>query len=271
MAGAGDRQAGLEQLLHQIGTLRNVNFRVILHKANDRHAFHIAPDAGLMQIGRMERALIFGASRGLGAELVRHLGAVGYPTLGFGRKRDRLQKLREEWPLFAYEVADFSVQAAQNELLEVLRREDFDRLFYVAGGGPYGAFHQRGWKDHLWALEVSFLFPARILHFMREVKPDVQIIAVGSSVAETGEDVNAASYCAAKCALRALIQTLRAETPGWDLRLFSPGYIDTEMLPANAAVRQMGVYNPAELARDLWTWSLSADDSGHKVYPKHPG
>ena len=45
----------------------------------------------------MDRAIIFGASRGLGAELVRHIAGFGYPVVGFGRKEAPLKELREKF------------------------------------------------------------------------------------------------------------------------------------------------------------------------------
>lgn len=193
-----------------------------------------------------------------------------FPTFGFGRKKERLAALREKFPLFSYGVADFSKPASQDEVLSEAVAHDYSKIFYVAGGGPYGPFQAREWRDHDWALQVSFLMPARLLHALLKAERKPQVILIGSSVAETMGDPGAASYCAAKHALRGLWASLRAENPGWDLRLFSPGYMDTEMLPQNAQVRAQGVYDPAQVARELWLWTLAADESGHRVYPKHP-
>lgn len=218
----------------------------------------------------MERVLILGASRGLGAELVKHICHLGFPTFGYGRKVQPLNALRESYPLFSYKVADFSTRTGQDEVLRDLITENYSKVILVAGGGPYGPFHEREMKDHQWAWEVTFHFQARVLHALAVAGRQSQVIVVGSAVAEAAPDPLAASYCAAKHALKGLVLSVRAENPGWDIRLFSPGYMDTELLPKNAAVRQRGVYAPAQVAQELWTWGLSADDTGHKVYPKHP-
>ena len=220
----------------------------------------------------MERALILGASRGLGAELVRCVADHRFPVVGYGRKEERLKALREKFPLFSYHVADFSKPASQEEALRDILTQNYSKIFYVAGGGPFGPYQAREWKDHEWAWQVSFQFPARLMHLLLATdKPPPQVVLVGSSVAESAPDPNAASYCAAKHALRGLFMTLKGDNPSWDLRLFSPGYMDTELLPQNAPVRAHGVYSPAQLAEELWLWSLTvADDSGHKVYPTHP-
>lgn len=223
-----------------------------------------------MQIGRMERAVILGASRGLGAELAKFACDRMCPVMGFGRKKEMLAAIQEQYPLFEYRVTDFSRANGQDEALRYLLEADYHKVFCVAGGGPYGPFHERAMKDHDWAWEVSFHFPARVAHALLSAKKRVQLIFVGSAVAESAPDLGAASYCAAKHALKGLFSTLRLESPGFDVRLFSPGYMDTDLLPKNAAVRQRGVYDPKQIAVELWDWSLAADESGHRVYPPHP-
>lgn len=216
------------------------------------------------------RSVILGASRGLGRALVEHICAEGHPVVGFSRKENLLRSLREAQPLFTYETADFSKLEGQNKVLEFLREHTFDKVFLVAGGGPFGAYHERSFNDHIWAWETSFVFHARVLHLLAQKGGICQVILTGSSVAENAADPNAASYCAAKHALKGLFLSLRKENPDWDLRLFSPGYMDTDMLPKNAAVRNGGVFNPVRVAGELWRWTLTPTGEAHKMYPHHP-
>lgn len=201
----------------------------------------------------MERVVIFGSSRGLGLELFKHVEDQGLRVSGWSRKQ-----------------GDISRPEGQQLALDSLAAEPASKVFCVAGGGPYGPFHRREWKDHEWAWQVTFAFPARVLHQLARAALKPQAILIGSAVAESSADPLAASYSAAKHALKGLYTSLRAEYPEWDLRLFSPGYIDTDLLPKNAAVRRLGVYDPARLARELWQWTLTADPGGHKMYAKHP-
>jgi short-subunit dehydrogenase len=220
----------------------------------------------------MDRAVILGASRGLGARLAEHACAQGYPAVGWARKEEPLKQLRERFPLFEYRIADLSKPHGQDEVIRYLLNETYSKVFYVAGGGPFGPYQDRPWESHDWAWQVSFIGAARIVHALLAAGKREQLILVGSSVAESQADPGAASYCAAKHALRGLYASVHAENPAWDLRLFSPGYMDTEMLPKNAAVRNIagGIYDPALVAAELWTWSLTADEGGHRVYPVHP-
>ncbi|MBK7960771.1 MAG: hypothetical protein IPK04_05925 [Bdellovibrionales bacterium] len=71
-----------------------------------------------------------------------------------------------------------------------------------------------------------------------------QGIFIGSQIAERNPDINAASYTAAKHALLGIISTLQKEalegkdtkkaSLAHDLRLFSPGYMNTSLLPPTA-------------------------------------
>lgn len=224
-----------------------------------------------MQIGQMERVIVLGASRGLGAELVKTILADGHAAVGFSRKETLLKTLRALHPRFEFHLADFAARESQELVTQFLVEQNYSKVIAVAGGGPFGRFEERAFKDHQWAWDVSFQFQARVIHTMlTSGRTDKQLIVIGSAVAEDGPDPLAASYSAAKHALKGLVKTVKAENPLWDIRLFSPGYMDTEMLPSNAAVRQLGVYSPAAIARELWYWAMAPDNTGHKVYPKHP-
>ncbi len=210
----------------------------------------------------MERAIILGASRGLGNALATLITQKGIPTTGYSRKI----ALHATQP----KQADFSKPEDQDktiaEIKEMLTPQT--TIFYIAGGGPFGPYPNRQWKDHMWAFETSFLFPAKLLHAIAKTKP--QVILVGSSVAESNPDPHAASYAAAKHALKGLVVSLQKEIPDWDLRLFSPGYMDTDMLPLNAKARQQKVHSPRHIAEDLWQWSQEEKpEQAHKIYPHH--
>lgn len=214
------------------------------------------------------RTLILGASRGLGRALAIEATVNLSAVVGVSRKENLLQAMAAEQPLFTFLVADFAKTEDQNRVLEYLRAQRFDKIFLVAGGGPYGLFHQRAMRDHLWAWETSFVFHAKVLHLLASLRRGEQTIVVGSSVAEDKPDPHAASYCAAKHALKGLTLSLRAENPDWDLRLFSPGYMDTDLLPKNAAVRNEGIHNASQVAEDLWRWSLTPPGEAHKMDPQ---
>jgi short-subunit dehydrogenase len=215
------------------------------------------------------RIAIIGASRGLGACLCKIIPE-NNTVLAVARKRELLEKLGSNTKAKVQPfVADLSRDIRL--LLDELDAFSADVIFCLAGGGPFGAFESKAWKDHVWAWQVGFLSVAQIVHaaLNQKVRPR-QIVLCGSAVAEQAGDPNAASYASAKHALRGLYESLKLENPALDLRLFSPGYLDTELLPKNAEVRYKGVWDPQKVAEELWTWSLASDHGGHRLYTHHP-
>jgi short-subunit dehydrogenase len=217
----------------------------------------------------MRKIAILGASRGLGRALAiktakkddaANLLLVARRAESLSAVADSIQALPgTEVSALA---ADFSKESDWERVLESLKSFSPHQIFYCAAGGPYGAFADKGWKDHLWAFKVSFLFPARVLHFaMQELKEAglEQIILVGSAVAEESPDPFASSYAASKHALKGLVTSVQAENPSCDLRLYSPSYMDTELLPKNAWPRKNGesIARPEVVAENLIDWAAS--------------
>lgn len=127
------------------------------------------------------------------------------------------------------------------------------RIFYFAAGGTYGSFGKYDWKDHQWTMNVSFNFPAFLLnYFLKNHQGLKQIVFIGSDIAENKPDPNAAMYCAAKHALKGLTGSVMLENPPFQITLYSPGYMNTNMLPKNAWPRaNEQVSEPSHVAEDL--------------------
>ncbi len=213
------------------------------------------------------RVALLGATRGLGWALARHLsglsGAQGSQSsqvdpvaslLVVGRKAPPA-----DLPKAAFVSLDLaSVQQVEEVLFPSLAQFNPHKIFYIAGGGPFGTFEKKQWKDHLWAYQLNLLTPARLLHwaFQAQGKTELrQVVFVGSAIAEDQGEREGASYASAKHGLKGLVRSLQRED--LDVRLFSPGYMDTQMLPPNAWPRQQGlsILSPEDVALELWTWS----------------
>lgn len=128
-----------------------------------------------------------------------------------------------------------------------------NHIIYFAGGGPYDLYQKKQWKDHLWCLQTSFLSPAQLIHEVLRSAPESwpqlkSLTVIGSAVAENAPDPKAASYAAAKHALRGLVTTINAEQ---EVRpkvlLFSPGYMQTELLPLHSEPRLTNRAESAEV------------------------
>lgn len=214
-----------------------------------------------------EKIVVLGASRGLGRALVEELIKQSPDQiLLVSRKLSSTKTDLPQVKNFEYIEADLTKDENVSNLMRSIASLNPHRIFYVAGGGAYGTFNSREWKDHDWTLRLNFLTPAKIIHALLGVKREPgsnlhQIMIVGSSVAGLRPDPMAASYSAAKHALVGLISSLQGESHSLDLRLFNPGYINTSLLPKNAKPRHDGslVHEAHYVADYLLTWLL--DDS----------
>jgi short-subunit dehydrogenase len=182
-----------------------------------------------MKISEGERILVLGGSRGLGASLVELLKEQKCDVRSLSRKSSI--------------AVDFSNVEMWSEILKILRESQPSRIIYCAAGGPYGYFGNFQWKDHFWSIKTTFEFPAFLLHsFLSQPLPILkQIIIIGSAVAESKADPGAAAYAAAKHAVKGLVTSLQMEPLSFDLRLLSPGYMNTALLPMESAPRKKGL------------------------------
>lgn len=178
-----------------------------------------------------ERWAILGGSRGLGQafdQLAVHAGVV-----------------TRVWSRTSPQKWDFTDESQWEQGLADLRDFNPTRIFCFAGGGPHGLYSSKQWKDHLWSVRLNFLFPARLLHeILQRPKEIRQVVLIGSAIAEDKPDPLAASYAAGKHALRGLVSSIQAESK-FDVRLFSPPYMQTSLLPANSKPVREGLAEPA--------------------------
>lgn len=209
---------------------------------------------------------ILGASRGLGRELKLEIAKQSPSAVRFmlaARDLSQLMLLKSTEDLVL--AADFTRAEDQSRLMVALHEFEPSHIFYVAGGGPYGRFETKKWPAHQWALELNFLWPAKMLHLilnnLNDYKSLQQAIFVGSAIAGQNPDPFASSYAAAKHGLRGLITSVQKEGQPIDIRIYEPGYMATDMLPANSWPRLQGLAkSPEDEARQLWQWAQSKLD-----------
>lgn len=197
--------------------------------------------------------ILLGASRGLGWATYLNL-AKKYPEAEFllvSRKISAKRSnslINSRTTLLDY---DFSSAELSEDFLQHVQKFNPTAVIYLAGGGPFGVFQDKKWSDHQWALNVNFLTPAKLLHFILKQAtqfPNLQqVVFVGSAIAESKPDPQAASYCAGKHALKGLITTVHAEQKSLvKVKMFSPGYMETDLLPLHSWPRQQGLAETAE-------------------------
>jgi NAD(P)-dependent dehydrogenase (short-subunit alcohol dehydrogenase family) len=249
------------------------------------------------------RVAILGAGRGLGLALAHQLlqSEAADAIFLLSKHAERARPQLEVGPNCAMTISelDFTVAGSASVAMKRLAQFGPSHIWYVAGGGPFGAFEDKQWKDHLWAFQLNLLFPLELFHLAHssavgELATWQQWVFVGSAIAESRPEINGLAYGAAKCGLQSAWQNWQAEnadpvaltegsaeaksvTKGAarnsngkpDVRLYSPGYIDTGLLPPQAWPRQAGhkIQNVTAVAEDFIKWSFDISQKNqHRTF-----
>lgn len=212
------------------------------------------------------RAVVTGASSGIGQATVRALRAAGWQVVGVARRADRLRALAEE-------------TGAEIVVADVTKQEDVDALAAtLAAGGPIHALvnNAGGAKgtesveasdadDWRWMFEVNVIGLKRVtsalLPLLRQgaVERGVADIVNVTSIAGHFAYAGGGGYNAAKFAAHAVTQVLRLELNGEPLRVIevAPGMVRTEEF---ALVRYGGDREKADAVYADVPEPLVADD-----------
>ena len=202
--------------------------------------------------------ILLGASRGLGWATYQEIKMQepDSEVLLVSRKIDsKKNELKSLTTAYSFDLTNWS---KDDSLFKKIIEFKPTHIIYFAGGGPHGDFVTKKWTDHEWALKINFLTPAQMIHQLGQNQNDLKnlksVIVIGSSIAESNADPQAASYCAAKHALKGLITTLQIENKtAFKLHLFSPGYMETDLLPAHSWPRlENKAEKPEKVASELY-------------------
>lgn len=208
--------------------------------------------------GRIERALVTGASSGIGAAFARQLAERGVHVVLVARRAERLQPLAatlaDDHGIDAEVlVADLADPAARAPVEDRLRRDEapVDLLVNAAGLGGYGRLTTQDPDLLQRMVEVDV---TALLHLTRAALPGMLlrarggVINVGSTAGER-PGPNAAVYGASKAFVNRVTEALHEEVRGTGVRvlLLAPGFTATEFQEvAGTAVDAV----PAVLAAD---------------------
>lgn len=218
------------------------------------------------------RAVVTGASSGIGAATVRRLRAEGWQVLAVARRADRLAALAAETGAVPV-VADITKAADVAALRErVAAAGDLHALVNNAGGAlglePIEAADLDQWRQ-MFELNVvgTMRVTQALLPALRESgRGDVVVV---TSTAAHEPYPGGAGYVAAKYAERMATRTLRLELVGEPIRVIeiAPGMVHTEEFSLNRfggdAERAATVYRGvpgvlvAEDIADAIVWALT--------------
>ncbi|WP_028852207.1 SDR family oxidoreductase [Thermocrispum municipale] len=173
------------------------------------------------------RALITGASKGIGTAVARALAPTHRLLLG-GRDRQALQVLADELP----EATPWAVDLTDADAVEkaVAEVDSLDVLVHSAGVAALGTVEESAADVWRYNFEINVVAVAELtrllLPALRAAEGHVVLINSGS-----GRNARAGwgPYAASKFALRALADVLRAEEPSLRVTSIFPGRTDTPM------------------------------------------
>lgn len=180
-------------------------------------------------------ALVTGASRGIGEASARALSALGARIVLVSRREAALARLAAELRHGAVVLpSDLAAPTAADQVAHVTRGAlggAPDIVVHAAGSFPMAAVEAVSDAELDTALALNVAAPLRLtrafLPAMRD-RASGHVVTIGS-VADRSVFPSNAAYAASKHAVRAVHETLRAETRGSGIRatLISPAATDT--------------------------------------------
>lgn len=206
------------------------------------------------------KALITGASSGIGRDMARVLSKRGYDLILVARRVDRLEELKEELGT-GVEVIGLDLARTENcfALFEQVREQEVDLLINNAGFGVFGAFDKTDLHRELEMIDLNI----RAVHiltklFVRKFKQADRgaILNVSSSAAFLPGPLLSSYYASKAYVLRlseAIYEELRRDASGVSISVLCPGPVQTEfdaVADVRFSVRGLNSYYVAQYAID---------------------
>ena len=212
------------------------------------------------------RAVVTGASSGIGEATARALRARGWDVVAVARRADRLAALEAETGATAF-AADLTNTADVEALTAWLAETGPVHALVNVAGGARGADRVEDGQaaDWQWMFDVNVLsvqrLVAALLPHLRQAAADdghADTVFVTSTAAQTAY-AGGAGYNATKAGEAMIAHALRLELNGEPIRVVevAPGMVYTPEFTVN---RLRGDQNAAELVYDGVEAPLTADD-----------
>lgn len=188
------------------------------------------------------RAVVTGASSGIGAATVRALTARGWDVVGVARREDRLSALAAQTGSSAI-ACDLTDPMAVDTLLSTLEASGPVHALVQVAGGARGTdrVEDASVDDWQWMFDANVLATQRLVAGLlpllrRAAAADGHADAVFiTSTAAQSAYPGGAGYNAAKAAERMIVRVLRQELNGEPIRVveIAPGMVHTEEFTLN--------------------------------------
>ncbi|MCA9943630.1 MAG: SDR family NAD(P)-dependent oxidoreductase [Ardenticatenaceae bacterium] len=209
-----------------------------------------------------KRAIVIGASSGIGAALVRELAHSGYLVAAVARREARLQELSNSVNTavgpnrvitFSHNVTDYDeIPTLFQTIVQTLG--GLDLIIYNAGVQPSVTVDEYNFDKDRKMIEVNLLgaiawLNQAALRFERARQG--QIVGIGSIAGDRGR-VGSPVYNSSKAGLATYLESLRNRLTrhGVSVTTIKPGFVDTVLFQENAT-KQFWVISPQEAARQI--------------------
>ncbi|MBQ3053938.1 MAG: SDR family oxidoreductase [Clostridia bacterium] len=181
------------------------------------------------------KALITGASSGIGRDMAKILASKGYSLILVARREDRLESLKKELKTNVEIISmDISIQENCHKLFEMTKDKDVDFLINNAGFGLFGEFTKTELSKELEMINTNIV-ALHILtkHFAKlfEEKNNGYILNVASSAGFLPGPLLATYYATKNYVLRlteAVNEEMRRKGKNVHLSALCPGPVKTE-------------------------------------------
>ena len=212
-----------------------------------------------------KRAIVIGASSGIGAALVRRLALQGYRVAALARREGELNNLgaavNAKLPdsadprvlVYAHDVTDYAVVPT---LFQNIVRDlgGLDLIAYVAGAQPAVAANEYNYEKDAAMIQVNLLgaiawLNQAAIRFERAQRG--HIVGISSIAGDRGR-VGSPVYNTSKAGLNTYLEALRNRLSrrGVTVTTIKPGFVDTRLL-ANAA-KTFWVISPEDAAAQIY-------------------
>lgn len=193
------------------------------------------------------KALITGASSGIGKEIAIYLDKLGYQTILVANNQDKLEEVKKTLKnKTKIVVADLANEKSVKELCIVLKQEDLDILVNNAGFGTFGYYDQTDLFTEMNMIDVNL----RAVHILTKMflkaysnKKNTYIMNVSSSAGLLPGGPLMATYYATKSYVTsyslAIYEELRRKKAQTKISVLCPGPVNTNF--NNVAGVQFGM------------------------------
>jgi short-subunit dehydrogenase len=211
------------------------------------------------------KALIAGASEGIGAAYAEYLAAEGFSLYLVARRKDPLQKLADmlaqRYGVTVRQIiCDLSDDDAAGQIISSTAGDEPDIMIYNAALSHIGPFADHPIEGHCLATRVNIITPLRLVHHFGKKMLERQrgAIVLMSSLAGFQGSGYLAGYAAGKAFNRVLAESLWYEWKDKDVDIIAccagatstPGYVSSA--PAKLSPFAPGVQQAGEVVSECF-------------------